>query len=155
MKKVIYLGLLLASLSAPKPVQAQAQLLVTGVAAALRIHSLASSASPEAPVVTTATYRASSYLMQRTPPAGRGILGGDQISYLERQLDQCRARLAADSTSHVCAAAQLSQLQATRTAILAAQPKWPVQLYDQEIAFYTAEDTRRQPAAAPAPAPAK
>ena len=151
MRKNLYICLALGTMGLGSAPAAQAQVsqaIMLGTAIFRGAHQ--ASNSPEAPVVTTAYYRTHNYLMQRTPPAGRGILGGDQIGYLERQLDQCRARLQADSTGHVCTAAQLSQLQATRTAILAVQPKWPVQLYDQEIAFYTAEDTRRQPAAAPA-----
>lgn len=150
MKKLLFVSLLFLALAH----QARAQL-VQVVRASVSLLHMAKNASPMAPVVTLGQYGSRTYSMQRTPAAGRGILGGDQITYLERQLDQCQARLRADSTGSVCTAAQLQQLQATQAAIATVQRKWPLQPYADEIAFYTAEEARRKPAAVAVPIPGK
>jgi hypothetical protein len=92
--------------------------------------------------------------MQRSPKEQLGIIGGDQIGYLEKQLDNCHTALLADSTSPVCSASQAAQLQATQKTIKQLQPKWPMQPYAEEVSFYLAEEARRQQAAG-APTPAK
>lgn len=150
MKKLLFVSLFLLALGH----QARAQL-VQVVNAGVSLLGIAKNASPLTPVVTLEQYGSRTYPVQRTSAAGRGILGGDQITYLERQLDQCRARLRADSTGSVCTAAQLQQLQATQAAIATVQRKWPLQPYAEEIAFYTAEEARRKPAAAAVPTPGK
>lgn len=143
MKKILLSCLVLAT--AVPAAQAQAaQAVMMGINMVRLAHKGSKVTALEAPVVTSAKYRTTAYPMQRTPVAGLGILGGDQIGYLERQLSQCRVRLEADSTGSVCSAAQLAQLQATQTAITQAQPKWKMQPYTEEIAFYVAETTRRQ-----------
>ena len=155
MRKLVLSCFVLAT--ATQAAQAQAtQAIMMGVNMIRLAHRGSNSmAAPDAPVITAAKYRTTAYPMQRTPTTGLGILGGDQIGYLERQLNQCHLRLEADSTGNVCSAAQLTQLQATQAAIVQAQPKWKMQPYTEEVAFYVAETTRRQTVAAATNAPAK
>ncbi|RZK47817.1 MAG: hypothetical protein EOO59_17350 [Hymenobacter sp.] len=92
--------------------------------------------------------------MQRTPTDKLPKKGAEQIAALEAQLEQCHAAMLASPTGTVCTAEQRAAITQAARDVARAQQSWSLQPYQQEMAFYLAEDTRRQQPAAPA-APAK
>lgn len=94
--------------------------------------------------VPTVEYRNQSFHTKRTVPE---ILTGeatDQILFLEGQLDLCKAALLADSTGAVCPATRYNTIRTMQVEIAKAQSSWPQRYYKEELAFYVAEDARRQ-----------
>lgn len=89
---------------------------------------------------------------QRTAADQLPKKGAAQITALEAQLEQCRAAMLASTTGAVCTPAQLAAIQQAAVAVARANANWSLQPYQQEMAFYAAEDARRQPAPAPAAA---
>ncbi|GEM_PF-1312207 len=77
-----------------------------------------------------------------------------EITSLEAQLEQCHAAMLASPTGTVCTAEQRAAIQRAAVSVARAKPGWDLQPYQQEMAFYAAEDARRQQAASPA-APVK
>ena len=77
-----------------------------------------------------------------------------QILFLESQLDLSKAALFTDSTGVVCPASRQNAIHTMMAEIGKLQPSWPQKFYRQELAFYVAEDVRRQKVAARA-TPAK
>lgn len=100
--------------------------------------------------VSTETYQGKSFSMQRTPADQLPKVGAEQVTALETELDRSHAALAANGALFTP-----EQRQALQTALvgLAKSPaNGNLAAYQQEAAFYLAEDARRQQAA---PAPAK
>lgn len=100
--------------------------------------------------ISTETYQGKSFSMQRTPADQLPKVGAEQVTALETELDRSHAALAANGALFTP-----EQRQALQTALvgLAKSPaNGNLAAYQQEAAFYLAEDARRQQAT---PAPAK
>lgn len=145
---------LLALLSIASAAQAQANL-VHGIGAAVNLGRMAGRGGlgGKDKTVTTDTYRDQEFPMKRTPAAQLTGDAADQIGLLEAQLEQCHRALE-KPTAVICPPNQLAVINAAQAVIARARPGWNQKFYKQELAFYLAEDARRQAAAAPAaPAP--
>jgi hypothetical protein len=105
--------------------------------------------APEQPAALSAP---TELVMQRTPTDKLPKKAAEQVTALEAQLEQCHAALLASPTGPVCSPAQRTAIQQAALSVARAQPSWDQHPYQQEMAFYLAEDVRRQSAAAPAPA---
>lgn len=164
MKKYLFTLGLLAGLGEVQAVHAQASLLVNLIGAGVRlgVHAArkpkgglpaaeapagAPAATPVAPVATGAPTRPQ-LVLHRTPTDQLPKRGATQITALETELDRCHSSLLADSTGVVCPLAQRTVLQHAIMRVAQASPSWNLQPYQQEAAFYVAEDIRRQQAAA-------
>ncbi|MGI4832284.1 MAG: hypothetical protein ACRYFK_02370 [Janthinobacterium lividum] len=86
---------------------------------------------------------------QRTAADKLPKKGAEQITTLEAQLEQCRTAMQASATGVVCTPEQRTAIQQAAVSVARANPSWSLQPYQQEMAFYVAEDARRQQAAAP------
>ncbi len=104
--------------------------------------------------VTTTTYRGMSFPKQRAITDKLSGANKDQILFLEAQLEKCYIHMLTDSLAVVCSANQQASIKAAQAIIKQARPLWGQKYYHEEIAFYLAEDARRQQAATPA-VPAK
>lgn len=94
--------------------------------------------------------------LQRTAADKLPKKGAEQITALEAELERCHAAMLASATSPVCTPEQRAVIQRAAVAVARAQPNWDLHPYQQEMAFYSGEDSRRQAATAPATvAPAK
>ena len=93
-------------------------------------------------------------LMQRTPADKLPNKAAAQITALENQLESCHAAMLATPTGPICTSEQRTAIQAAAMSVARAQPGWDLHPYQQEMAYYLAEDARRQQAALPA-APVK
>ncbi|MFD1466894.1 hypothetical protein ACFQ48_01560 [Hymenobacter caeli] len=94
-------------------------------------------------------------VQQRTPADKLPKKGAAQITALEAQLDLCHAAMLANPTGIICTAEQRTAIQSAAVSVARAQSSWNLQPYQQELAFYQAEDVRRQQLAAPANEPVK
>ena len=99
---------------------------------------------------TTETYQGKSFPMQRTPADQLPKTGAEQVTALETELDRCHTALLADANGTLFTPEQRQALQTSLVALARAQANGNLSVYQQEAAFYLAEDARRQPAAAPA-----
>jgi hypothetical protein len=91
--------------------------------------------------------------MYRTPADKLPKQAAEQITGLEAQLDRCHAAMLASPTGPVCSPEQRAAIQSAAVSVARAKPSFDLHPYQQEMAYYMAEDDRRQqPAAAPAPA---
>ena len=88
---------------------------------------------------------------QRTPADKLPKRGAEQITALEAQLDRCHAAMLADPAGVICTPEQRAAIQSAAVSVARAQSGWSLQPYQQELAFYQAEDVRRQQPAVPAP----
>ncbi|GAA4504535.1 hypothetical protein GCM10023172_30870 [Hymenobacter ginsengisoli] len=93
-------------------------------------------------------------VMHRTPAAQLPKQAAEQITTLEAQLDACHAAMLASPTGPVCPPEQRAAIQQAAMGVARAKPGFDLHPYQQEMAYYMAEDARRQQAAAPS-APAK
>ncbi|QKG52948.1 hypothetical protein [Hymenobacter sp. BRD67] len=93
-------------------------------------------------------------VLHRTPADKLPKKSAEQITSLETQLDACHAAMLATPTGVVCSPEQRTAIQNAAVSVARAQPGWDLHPYQQEMAFYLAEDARRQQAASPA-TPAK
>lgn len=89
-------------------------------------------------------------VMQRTPTDKLPKQAAEQITALEAQLDRCHAALLATPAGVVCTTEQRAAIQQAAVSVARAKPGWDLHPYQQEMAFYMAEDARRQQAASPA-----
>ncbi len=106
----------------------------------------------EAERVTTAgSYQGKHFPMQRTPADKLPKKGAEQILRLEAELERVHAVLLASDSSPLLTPEQRTALQTAIASVAQLQPKANISAYQQEAAFYLAEDARRQQAA-PAPA---
>lgn len=86
----------------------------------------------------------------RTPADKLPKQAAVQITDLEAQLDACHAAMLAHPTGAVCSPEQRAAIQQAAVSVARAKPGFDLQPYQQEMAFYMAEDARRQQTAAPA-----
>ncbi len=93
-------------------------------------------------------------VMHRTPADKLPKQAAEQLTGLEAQLDACHAAMLASPTGAVCTPEQRAAIQSAAVSVARAKPGFDLHPYQQEMAYYLAEDARRQQAA-PAPAPAK
>jgi hypothetical protein len=90
-------------------------------------------------------------VMQRTPADKLPKKAAEQITALEAQLDRCHAAMLADPKGVVCTPEQRTAIQSAAVSVARAQSSWDLKPYQQEMAFYMAEDARRQQPATPEP----
>ena len=157
MKKLVLSCFVLVSLGTAQAAQAQAALvnligagLGLGTRAAMGSFKKAPAATPVQPEVVPAASAPTELVMQRTPTDKLPKKAAAQVTALEAQLDACHAAMLASPTGTVCSPAQRAAIQQAAVSVARAQPGWSLQPYQQEVAFYLAEDGRRQQAAAPA-----
>ncbi|AMJ64982.1 hypothetical protein AXW84_05745 [Hymenobacter sp. PAMC 26628] len=91
-------------------------------------------------------------VLHRTPADQLPKKGAEQITALEAQLEQCHAAMLANPSGVICTPEQRAAIQSAAVSVARAQSSWNLQPYQQEMAYYQAEDARRQQAAAPVPA---
>ena len=156
MKKLLLPIFVLISLGTVQTAQAQVNLIRLGINAATLAKRASdkngAAATPD--VVPTATYQGQSFPRQRTPTDKLPKQAAEQITSLEAQLDRCHAAMLADPKGAVCTPEQRTAIQSAAVSVARARPSWDLKPYQQEMAFYLAEDARRQQPAAPT-APAK
>ena len=124
--------------------QAQANL-VNGIVAGLMLGRHAINGDFNDKTVTAITYRGQKYPMKRTTtdPAHPPV-AADPTAQLEGQLNLCHAALFADTTGAVCPADRQALIQATHGIVAQSRPGFNMKHYRTELAFYLAEDARRQ-----------
>jgi hypothetical protein len=83
-------------------------------------------------------------VMQRTPTDKLPKKAAEQITSLEAQLDRCHTAMLADPKGVVCTPEQRTAIQSAAVNVARAQSSWNLKPYQQEMAFYMAEDARRQ-----------
>ncbi|RYY17792.1 MAG: hypothetical protein EOO36_09195 [Cytophagaceae bacterium] len=106
-----------------------------------------------AATATAGSYQGKTFPMQRTPANELPKKGAEQISGLEMELERGHLALLASDSSPVYTPEQRTALQAAIASVAQVQPKANIAAYQQEAAFYLAEDARRQQAAPVAPTP--
>ncbi|OGX90462.1 hypothetical protein BEN49_06680 [Hymenobacter coccineus] len=87
-------------------------------------------------------------VLHRTPADQLPKKGADQITALEAQLEQCHAAMLATPGGIICTPEQRTAIQSAAVSVARARSNWDLQPYQQELAYYQAEDARRQQAAA-------
>lgn len=135
--------ILLTLAGAASAAQAQANL-VHGIVAGINLSRMAAWGDFADKSVDAVEYRKRKFPTKRTVPEMLTGPATNQIIFLEAQLDLCKAALLTDTTDTVCPASRRNMIAAMQTEIAGAQPSWPQKYYRQELAFYTAEDSRRQ-----------
>lgn len=175
MKKVVLSGIFVFALGAAHHAQAQAalvNLLSTGIrlgvgaatrpkltpeqkAAQQAAEAKAATAQQTAELNAAGPAAPKELVLSRTPADKLPKKGAEQITALEAQLDRCHAAMLADAQAVVCSPEQRAAIQQAAIGVARAQPSWDLHPYQQEMAFYLAEDARRQQAATASPAPAK
>ncbi|MBD2767573.1 hypothetical protein IC235_06675 [Hymenobacter sp. BT664] len=122
--------------------------LVHGIVAGMGLIRMAAHKKPAAqtasPNTSASTYRGQQLVMQRTPTDQLPKKGGEQVTDVETQLNRFHTALLADSTSALCTPEQRTAIQTALVSLARAQPRWNLQAYQQEAAFYLAENTRRE-----------
>jgi len=167
MKKLLLPIVVLASLGAARPAHAQAALVnLVGLGVRLGIQAMTNKKTPTQ-VVSAATPQATAeqaaatqkailaaspaqLVKYRTPADKLPKQAAEQITSLEAQLDACHAAMLASPTGAVCPPEQRTAIQQAAVRVARAKPGFDLQPYQQEMAYYLAEDARRQPAPAPA-----
>lgn len=175
MKKLVLSAFMIFALGAAQQAQAQAAALVNLIGAGIGLGVRAAAApklTPEQRATQKAAQQAAdakltadqqaaqlnaagpatpaTLTMQRTPADKLPKKGAEQITALEAALERCHAAMVASPTGTVCTPEQRVAIQQAAVAVARAQPNWDLHPYQQEMAFYGAEDTRRQSSAAPA-----
>ena len=105
------------------------------------------STATTASAAATSASQSKTFPMQRTAAAQLPKKGAEQITALEAQLESCHAAMLASPTGVVCPPEQRKAIQQAAVSVARAQANWDLQPYQQEMAFYLAEDARRQQAA--------
>ena len=126
--------------------------LVHGIAAGLSLGRRAARGEFADKSVAAVEYRGKQCPTKRTGPEMLNGAATQQILFLEAQLDLCKTALFADSTGAVCPVARQNIMLAMQAEIAQLQGSWPLKYYRQEMAFYMAEDNRRQQVARTMPA---
>lgn len=169
MKKLVLSVVLASGLGAAHTAQAQAAFIIgrlvgIGVGAAInasrtpkitpeqKAAQLAQNATSqeEAARNTASPAGPTELVMHRTPADKIPKKAAAQITDLEAQLDQCHAAMLATPAGAICTAQQRAAIQAAAISVARAKPGFDLAPYQQEMAFYMAEDGRRQQAAVPA-----
>ena len=168
MKKLLLSTLLVGCLGAARPAQAQlANLIATGLRIGVGVamqtpaqraaqQAAAQKAVADAEAAQTVAERdaagpavPATLVLHRTPADKLPKKGAEQLTALEAQLDRCHAAMLADTKAAVCTPAQRAAIQQAAIGVARAQPGFDLHPYQQEMAFYLAEDARRQGAATP------
>ena len=124
--------------------QAQANL-VHGIVAGMMLGHHAINGDFNDKTVTAITYRGQKYSMKRiTTEPGSATVAADPAAQLESQLELCRIALFADSTGTVCPANRRAVIEAIHGIVAQSRPGLNMKPYRTELAFYLAEDARRQ-----------
>jgi len=135
---------LLLLLGSTLAAQAQANL-IHGITAGLMLGYHAINGDFNDKTVTAITYRGQKYPMKRiTPNPATATLAAEPTARLEGQLDLCHAALFADTTGTVCPTDRRELIQATHGMVAQSRPGLNMKHYRTELAFYLAEDARRQ-----------
>jgi hypothetical protein len=173
MKKLLLPLVMLAGLGSARPAQAQAALVnLVGLGIRLGVQAATGkkAATPKE-IVATATPQSTAdqaaaaqtailsaapaeLTMHRTPADKLPKQAAEQITSLEAQLNACHAAMLASPSGAVCSPEQRVAIQQAAVSVARAKPGFDLQPYQQEMAYYMAEDARRQQGATPA-APAK
>ena len=106
-----------------------------------------------APTPASSAYEGQPFPMQRTASDQLPKKGAEQVVAMESELDRCHAALLASPTGVICTPAQRAALQAAIMNLARTTSSRNLAAYQQEAAFYVAQDARRQQAA-PLAAPA-
>jgi hypothetical protein len=169
MKKLVLSAFMVFALGAAHQAQAQAGALVNLIGAGIGLGIRAAAApklTPEQKAAQKAAQQAAeakittdqqsaelnaagpaapaTLAMQRTAADKLPKKGAEQITALEAELERCHAAMQASPTGTVCTPEQRAAIQKAAVAVARAQPNWDLHPYQQEMAFYSAEDTRRQ-----------
>jgi len=173
MKKLILSASLFFSLGAVNAAQAQAAVLANLISTGLRLglsagrqhkqtaeqlatqqanaaKAAATSANQVAQLAAAGPAAPRELVMHRTPADQLPKQAAAEITSLEDQLEQCHTAMLASPTGSVCTAGQRAAIQDAAVSVARAKPGWDLQPYQQEMAFYMAEDARRQQAASSA-----
>lgn len=162
LKKILLL--LLVSTGLNYAAQAQVNLIRLGVNSAILAKRLSKNGTPasekaaktaQATAVAsgpapTSTYEGQEFPMQRTATDQLPKKGAKQVVAMEAELDRCHAALLASPTGAICTPEQRAALQKALQHLARTNSSPNLAAYQQEAAFYAAEDARRQPAATPA-----
>jgi hypothetical protein len=151
MKKYLLpaLGLLL-TLGSTQVAHAQVNFIRMGMNAATLAKRASKNGAPAA-ATPLSSYQGQSFPMLRTPVEELSGKKGEQTRALETELDRCHSALVSTTNGLICTPEQQAALQtAMRNAAKSKVDNMAT--YQQEAAFYLAENMRRQQAPAPAPA---
>ena len=140
LRPVITLAFLLGTAFAA---QAQANL-VHGIVTGLMLGHHAINGDFDDKTVTAVTYRGQKYPMKRITTEPGSPVAADPAAQLESQLELCHTALFADSTGAVCPANRRAVIQAIQGIVSQSRPGLNTKPYRTELAFYLAEDARRQ-----------
>ncbi|RYU80483.1 hypothetical protein [Hymenobacter persicinus] len=146
--------------------QAQLQLLMGGARTGVAIASMAARSKKNAHAAGPATaaaapgvtvrpyaYQGKRIIRQRTNPATFEGRGGAEIQALEAALETTRtALLSKPATESFMPTAQFEAIRDAAAKAAQVRGDWNYEPYRQELAFYEAEEARRQKAAPAAPA---
>lgn len=166
MKKILLPIALFVGFGAVQTAQAQAGLINLFVAGstlgvrAIKNHKKKPEAAPAdqatldkataANTAATIAAQPKELVLHRTPADQLPKKGAEQITALEAQLEQCHAAMLANPGGIICTPEQRAAIQSAAVSVARARSGWDLQPYQQELAYYQAEDARRQQAAAPA-----
>jgi hypothetical protein len=149
-KSILLTAGLLLSVGAAQVAHAQVNFIRMGMNAATLAKRANKSGAPAA-AAPLSSYQGQSFPMLRTPAEELSGKKGEQTHALETELDRCHSALVSTPNGLVCTPEQQAALQtAMRNAAKSKVDNMAA--YQQEAAFYLAENTRRQQAPAPAPA---
>lgn len=170
MKKFLFPIALLSGLGTVQAVQAQSSLVhlftagtTLGVRALMKnkqpvlvkpIDQATANKNAAANTATIIAAQPKELVLHRTPTDQLPKKAAEQITALETQLEQCHAAMLANPSGIICTPEQRAAIQRAAVGVARAQSSWNLQPYQQEMAYYQAEDARRQQAVAPV-APAK
>ena len=90
------------------------------------------------------SYRSQWYVCKRTPAGQLHGKYGKRVVALERFLSARQFALLTDSAGVLVTPAQETEYGGLFTALTTTCPAWNVEAYAQEMAFYRAEESRRQ-----------
>lgn len=150
MKKRLLPAFLLLALGTAQVAHAQANLIRMGINTAI-LANRANKSGTVAEGTPLSSYQGQTFPMQRTPTEELAGEKGEKTRVLEAELDRCHSALVSSASGPICTPEQLAALQAAMRN-LAKTKSINMPAYQQEANFYLAENTRRQQAAAPAPA---
>ena len=150
MEKLLLLSLVTGSVALPTMAVAQAAQAL-GVAATIARLGFKGGNGAK---VQMSEYQGQKFPMQRTSADRLPKRNAEAIQTLEAELDRCHAALLASPTAPLLTDEERHMLPQALINAGRMQPDYNMQPYQQEAAFYFAEDTRRQQAATPV-APAK
>ncbi|WP_223650248.1 hypothetical protein [Hymenobacter psoromatis] len=107
-------------------------------------------AASSLPTSASSAYEGQPFPMQRTATDQLPKKGAEQVVAMEAELDRCHAALLASPTGVICTPAQRAALQTAIMNLARTSSSRNLAAYQQEAAFYVAQDTRRQQPATPA-----